>query len=68
MYFLNIIRDRRKRSNIGKFMDEDNNCLEGNDKIAERDIRFYRNLFITTILTLVIAPLIFFIGTSKWEQ
>ncbi|KAH0727852.1 hypothetical protein KY285_003571 [Solanum tuberosum] len=44
-YFLNIIRDKRKRSNIRKIMDEHNNCLEGNDKIAEGAIRFYKNLF-----------------------
>ena len=36
-------------------MDEHNNCLEVNYKIAEWAIRLYMNLFIATILTLIIA-------------
>ncbi|KAG5594230.1 hypothetical protein H5410_035462 [Solanum commersonii] len=44
-YFLNIIRDGRKRSNIRKIMDELNNCMKGNDKIADGLSNFTRILF-----------------------
>ncbi|XP_015169175.1 uncharacterized protein [Solanum tuberosum] len=38
-YFHNIIKDRRKKLTSRKIMDDHDNLLEGNDNIAEGDVR-----------------------------
>uniref|UniRef100_A0A0V0H5Y0 Putative ovule protein n=1 Tax=Solanum chacoense TaxID=4108 RepID=A0A0V0H5Y0_SOLCH len=43
-YFHSTIKDRRRLS-LKKIMNEQNQCLEGNDQIVEGAVSFYQNLF-----------------------
>ncbi|KAH0716616.1 hypothetical protein KY290_012894 [Solanum tuberosum] len=44
-YFHATIKDKRRRLTIRRIQDENNNCLEGNEAIAEGVVHFYQNLF-----------------------
>lgn len=44
-YFHSTIKDKRRRLSLKKIMNEQNQCLEGNDQIAEGAVSFYQNLF-----------------------
>ncbi|KAH0769665.1 hypothetical protein KY290_013646 [Solanum tuberosum] len=56
-YFHNIIKDRRKKPNNQKIMDDHDNWLEGNDNITEGAVRYYQKLFTHDLTNTYFGPI-----------
>ncbi|WMV42054.1 hypothetical protein MTR67_035439 [Solanum verrucosum] len=47
-YFHRVIKNRRRRLSINKIMDENQQWVEGNDKVAEAGVRYFKGIFSQT--------------------